>query len=277
MTVSETVRLAKLRLEPIAKDESLQQAKLLVAAVIGAEASALSVHSWMEVGEEQLLILGELLARREKGEPLQYILGEWEFMGLPFAVDERVLIPRQDTELLCETALERIRNNGYKDVLDLCTGSGCLAVAIQKLAGVNVAASDNSADALAVANANAQYHDAPVTFFESDLFLNVPGDYDLIVCNPPYLSGPDMEHLQTEVTFEPAAALFGGADGLDYYRRIAKDYPPHLRPGGTLLLEIGSTQADGAAALFGAGTRILNDLNGLPRVLIVEGAKSTDI
>ena len=270
MTVSETVRLTKLRLEPIAKEESLQQAKLLVAAVIGAEASALSVHSWMEINDEQLRILGELIERREKGEPLQYILGEWEFMGLPFNVDERALIPRQDTELLCETALERIRNYAYRDVLDLCTGSGCVAVALQKLAGVNVTAGDISGDALELAKENAEINDAEVTFVASDMFGGVEGAFDLITCNPPYLSGKDMEQLQKEITFEPAVALYGGVDGLDAYRKIAAEYKPHLKPGGTLLMEIGSTQGESVSALFSGRTRILNDLSGNPRVLIVE-------
>lgn len=270
MTVSETVRLTKLRLEPIAKEESMQQAKLLVAAVIGADASALSVHSWMEIDEEQLRILGELIERREKGEPLQYILGEWEFMGFPFAVDERVLIPRQDTELLCETALERIRNYAYRNVLDLCTGSGCVAIALQKLAGVQMTASDASRDALDVAKENAKLNDAEVEFVESDLFNCVEGKFDLITCNPPYLSEQDMAVLQKEIKFEPAAALYGGVDGLDFYRRIANEYKPHLEAGGTLLLEIGSTQGENVCTLFGGNAKILNDLNGNPRVMIVE-------
>ncbi len=270
MSISETVRLTKLRLEPVAKEESLQQAKLLVAAVIGADASALSVHSWMEIKDEQLRFLGELIERREKGEPLQYILGEWEFMGLPFVVDERVLIPRQDTELLCETALERIRNYAYRDVLDLCTGSGCVGIALQKLAGVNVTASDISSDALDVAKENAQLNAAEMLFIESDLFNNLTGEYDLITCNPPYLSKMDMEQLQKEVAFEPASALFGGDDGLDFYKRIAKEYKVHLRPGGTLLLEIGNTQKESVSALFSGNTRVLDDLSGNPRVLIAE-------
>lgn len=270
MSVSETVRLTKLRLEPVAKEESLQQAKLLVAAVIGADASALSVHSWMEIDEEQLRILGGLIERRERGEPLQYILGEWEFMGLPFIVDKRVLIPRQDTELLCETALERIRNHKYHSVLDLCTGSGCVAVALHKLVRVNVTASDISSDALDVARENAKLNDAEITFVESDMFACIHGKFDLITCNPPYLSKADMATLQTEVSFEPTAALYGGRDGLEFYRKIAEEYEAHLKTDGTLLLEIGSTQKEHVCALFPNNAKVLNDLSGNPRVLIVE-------
>ena len=272
MSVSELVRLAKLRLETVAGEESQQQARLLVAAVIGAEPDALGVHTWMTATDEQIALVGELLERREQGEPLQYILGEWEFMGLPFYVDERALIPRQDTELLCETALERITSRGYHSVLDLCTGSGCLAVAISRLAGaeLSVTAADVSADALALAAENAALNETTVTFTESDLFSKIDGRFDLIVCNPPYLSADDMANLQKEVTFEPRLALFGGEDGLDFYRRIAAEYESHLLPGGALLLEIGSTQSESAAALFGGKTNVLSDLGGNPRVLIVE-------
>jgi len=272
MTVAETVRLAKLRLEPLAGEESDREAKLMVAQLIGAEPSALSVHTWMDVTDEQLVALGAMIERRETGEPLQYILGEWAFMGFPFLTDSRALIPRQDTELLCETAQERIVNRGYRSVLDLCTGSGCLAITLRKLTGADVAGADISRDALALAKENAALNEAEVTWIESDLFENVPGAYDLIVCNPPYLSQDDMEHLQKEVAFEPALALFGGVDGLAFYRRIAAGYRAHLKPGGTLLLEIGSTQRQSAAQAFesGAKTKVLDDLCKMPRVLIVE-------
>jgi release factor glutamine methyltransferase len=269
-SVSEIIRLAKLRLEPIAGEEAAQQAKMLVAAVIGAEPSAMAVHSWVQMTEEQIAYTGELLERRVKGEPLQYILGEWSFMGLPFYVDERALIPRQDTELLAETAVKLIRERGHRTCLDLCTGSGCVAVSLAKLTGVQTTASDISADALALAHDNATLNKTDVTLIESNLFDQLVGTFDLITCNPPYLSQADMDALQKEVTYEPRLALYGGADGLDYYRRIAKEYQPYLNPGGALLLEIGNTQAQTAGQLFGAKTRTLNDLGGNPRVLVVE-------
>lgn len=272
MSVSELVRLAKLRLDPVAGEESQQQARLLVSAVIGAEPDALGVHTWMTASDEQIALAGELLSRREQGEPLQYILGEWEFMGLPFYADARALIPRQDTELLCETALERIANRGYRSVLDLCTGGGCVAVTVARLAGaeLDVTASDVSADALALAAENAALNEVKIAFVQSDLFEGIAGKFDLIVCNPPYLTESDMANLQKEVTFEPRLALYGGVDGLDFYRRIAAAYNEHLSEGGTLLMEIGSTQGESAAALFTGKTRVLNDLCGNPRVLIVE-------
>jgi release factor glutamine methyltransferase len=268
MSVSETVRLVKIRLEPVAAEEAAQQAKQLVAAVLGVEPGALTVHTWVEVSDEQIAIIGDLLERRVNGEPLQYILGEWSFMGLPFYTDERALIPRQDTELLAETAIRLIQERGYANVLDLCTGSGCVAISIAKRTGAAVTATDVSADALALANENAELNE--VAFIESDLFRQVKGKFDLITCNPPYLSQADMDELQTEVTFEPKLALFGGEDGLDVYHSIAQTYREHLNDGGTLLLEIGSTQAVSAAKLFSTKTSVLDDLCGNPRVLIVE-------
>lgn len=270
MPVSEMVRLAKIRLDPIAGEEALQQARQIIAAVIGAEPAALAVHTWTQVDEEQIAVIGDVLEQRLTGKPLQYILGEWSFMGLPFYVDERALIPRQDTELLAETAIRLIEERGYKSCLDLCTGNGCVAISIAKKTGADMTASDLSTDALELARENAELNESSVTWIQSDLFMDIDGKFDLITCNPPYLSKADMESLQIEVTFEPKAALYGGEDGLDFYRRIAEKYRSFLHQDGTLLLEIGSTQAQSARELFGAKTRVLNDLGGNPRVLIIE-------
>ena len=270
MSVSELVRLAQLRLEPIAGEEAAQQARLIVATVVGVEPAALTVHAWAQADEEHISIVGEMIEQRLTGEPLQYILGEWSFMGLPFYVDERALIPRQDTELLCETALTRIAERGYQTCLDLCTGSGCVAISIAKLGGISVTATDISREALALARENADLNEVQINLLESDLFAAISAKYDLITCNPPYLSQADMDNLQKEVSFEPALALFGGEDGLDYYRSIAKTYQAHLNPGGTLLLEIGNTQAASVSALFAAKTNVLKDLSGNDRVLMVE-------
>lgn len=270
IAAADAVHLARLRLDPIAGEESLQQARLLVAAILGVEVSALPIHTGVVLEAEQIALLGSLLARREQGEPLQYLLGEWSFMGLPFLVDRRALIPRQDTELLCETALTYIRRRGYRDVLDLCTGSGCIGIALSLSSNACVTASDISPDALMLARENARLNGADVRFAESDLFAALPGRYDLIVCNPPYLSRSDIENLQSEVGYEPRIALFGGEDGLDFYRRIAMEYRAHLKEGGALLLEIGWNQAKAAASLFTAATSVLDDLGGNPRVLAVE-------
>jgi len=270
MPVAELIRLCKIRLEPVAGEEALQQAKWIVSTVIGVEPAAVGIHAWMQATEDQIEIIGELLERRLTGEPLQYILGEWSFMGLLFYTDARALIPRQDTELLVETAIQQIKERGYQTCLDLCTGSGCVGISIAKLAGIRVTCSDVSEEALSLARENMELNEVEVKFVCSDLFDQIPGKFDLIVCNPPYLSKDDMNALQKEVSFEPKLALEGGADGLDYYRRIAREYRNHINDNGLLLLEIGSAQAKTAAALFDANTSVLNDLGGNPRVLVVE-------
>jgi protein-(glutamine-N5) methyltransferase, release factor-specific len=209
------------------------------------------------------------VARRLKGEPLQYILGEWEFMGLPFFVGPGALIPRQDTETLCEAALGWLKTRPGARVLDLCCGTGCIGVSLSKLGGARVSFADVSSEAMALAKRNAQHNGVDGEFYESDLLDSVPGVYDLIACNPPYLTAAEMENCQKELTFEPALALFGGEDGLDFYRRLAAAWADHVAPGGLLLLEIGHTQGAAVRGLF-PGARILKDICGLDRVAWVE-------
>ena len=209
------------------------------------------------------------VARRLKGEPLQYILGEWEFMGLPFFVGPGALIPRQDTETLCEAALGWLKNRPGARVLDLCCGTGCIGVSLSKLGRARVSFADVSSEALALAKRNAQHNGVDGEFYESDLLDSVPGVYDLIACNPPYLTAAEMENCQKELTFEPALALFGGEDGLDFYRRLAAEWADHVAPGGLLLLEIGHAQGAAVRGLF-PGAKILKDICGLDRVAWVE-------
>ncbi len=271
MTVAETIRICRFEIEPRAKEEALQQAKELVAAVLNLEPSVLALHGSMEVTREQIETLGELISRRREGEPLQYILGGWSFMGLPFYTDARALIPRQDTETLCEEAIRLIRERGYASALDLCTGSGCIAISLAKLTNIRVTATDMSEAALMLAAENAALNDVSVSFRQGDLFACVRETFDLIVCNPPYLDRHDMDEMQAELKFEPREALYGGADGLDFYRRIAREYAPFLKRGGAMLLEIGATQKERVSELFSVETRVLNDYNGQPRVLVLEG------
>ena len=212
--------------------------------------------------------LRQAVQRRLLGEPLQYILGEWEFMGLPFFVGPGALIPRQDTETLCEAALDWLKTRPGAFVLDLCCGTGCIGVSLSKLGGARVSFADISPGALALARRNARYNSVDGAFYESDLFANVPGVYDLIACNPPYLTAAEMASCQRELAFEPALALFGGEDGLDLYRRLAREWEAHVRPGGLLLMEIGCTQGAAVQKLF-PGAKILKDLCGLDRVVWV--------
>lgn len=195
----------------------------------------------------------DAVVARASRVPLQYLTGKQDFMGLTFHVDERVLIPRQDTETLAELVL---RENPEKNIrlLDLCTGSGCLAVSLAVLGGYEeVDAGDLSPDALEVAEENGRRLGGNVHFVESDLFSALdPGKaYDVIVSNPPYIPTEVIEGLEPEVRdYEPRMALDGSGDGLAFYRRLAAESPSHLKPGGRLYLEIGWDQGESVEALL---------------------------
>ena len=197
-----------------------------------------------------------LAKERATGRPLWYCVGNADFYGYPIKVDERVLIPRPETEELVERALKEIDKESR--VLDLCTGSGAIAVAVFLKTGAQVAASDVSADALALARENAAANRAEVEFIESDLFENLQGRvFDAILTNPPYIRSGDIPGLQREVSaFEPRLALDGGE---------------HLAPGGFLLAECGYDQADAVAELFSAigRTEVFSDLSGIRRMVKV--------
>lgn len=208
-----------------------------------------------------------LLERRTAGEPLDYILGESEFFGHKIKVNESVLLPRMETETLAELAVKEIGERECR-VLDLCTGSGCVALAVAKATRASVVASDISDAALAVAERNLAGENAQTV--QSDLFASVEGTFDVIVSNPPYIRRGDIAGLAEEVRRQPTIALDGGEDGLAFYRRIQEDYRAYLNEGGVLLLEIGYDQAESVRGIFGTDiTRIVKDLDGNDRVAIV--------
>ena len=211
----------------------------------------------------------KLAAERLSGRPLWYITGSASFCGYEILTDERALIPRPETEMLAEMVWKSAER-GDK-ILDLCTGSGCIAVAVAKEAQaleVSVTASDISEDALALAEENARKNGVSVRFVCGDLFSGVRGKFNIIVCNPPYIRSGDIPSLQTEVRdHEPRIALDGGEDGLDFYRRLAKDAPRHLVSGGSLFVECGAGQAQDIVRLFTKFeyTMIARDLEGVER------------
>jgi len=192
-----------------------------------------------------------LCQRRVAGEPVAYLTGRKEFYGLPLQVDARVLDPRPDTETLVDWALEVIAPLTSPRVVDLGTGSGAIALALQsQRTDARVLAVDASADALAVAQANAERLGLPVQFRQANWLVGVEGPFDAIVSNPPYIASAD-PHLAA-LTHEPLQALASGADGLEDIRAIVAQAPAHLRPGGWLLLEHGYDQADAVQALLAA-------------------------
>ena len=270
MTSREAYLKTRARLLSITEEAALE-ARLLLARVTGMEPSraALSEEPLSPEAEEAL---EELIKRRLRREPIQYLLGEWGFMGLPFFVSPAALIPRQDTELLCEEALRLIAERGYKSALDICTGTGCIAVSIERLSKTPVImeASDISAEALALAERNAERNSAQVLFRRADLFGGA-GEYDLVTANPPYISEEDMKSLEPELSYEPRLALFGGEDGLALYRRIAREAETHIRRGGVLLLEVGAGEAEAVRGLFPEReTAVIKDLNGVERVVRID-------
>lgn len=268
-TIREALCAAQAALAPVAAEEAARETRLFFCHAFGWDAARLLSRQNDVFPGEYEKTLETMLKRRLAGEPLQYILGEWELMGLPFAVDARALIPRQDTETLIETALGLIRERGYRTALDLCCGTGCIGISLAKLSGVSATLADISAGALALARENAEKNGVCARFVETDLFSNIKDTFDLIACNPPYLSDADMAALQREVRFEPALALYGGADGLDFYRRIAAEYAAHLAPGGALLMEVGFGQAADVCAMFGKTAYAVHDLCGVERVVVV--------
>lgn len=211
-----------------------------------------------------------LIKRRSGHIPLQYITGEQEFMGLTFAVNEAVLIPRQDTECLVEKVLPFCRD---KRVLDLCTGSGCIAISLKKLgAAKEVCGTDLSANALLLAEENARRNEVSVNWVQSDLFASVQGRYDIIVSNPPYIASAEVEKLMPEVrVHEPRMALDGREDGLFFYRAIAEKASQYLFEDGRIFFEIGYDQAEAVSLLLKKArfTQIetFQDLAGLDRVV----------
>lgn len=213
-----------------------------------------------------------LLVRRSEHVPLQYLTNEQEFMGFKFKVNENVLIPRQDTEILVEEAVKRLKPN--MRVLDMCTGSGCIAVSLKRLVrDIEVSAADISSKALAVAIENAELNSADIKFIQSDLFENVKGKFDIIISNPPYIPSETVDELMEEVRgHEPRLALDGMSDGLHFYRLIVRESLECLENNGFLIFEIGYDQNEAISNIMkAAGFKDvigIKDLSGLDRVVI---------
>ncbi|SNB47786.1 peptide chain release factor N(5)-glutamine methyltransferase [Geobacter sp. DSM 9736] len=223
----------------------------LLAAALGLDRVGLYVNFDKPLTDEELAGCRTMVSRRARREPLQYILGTQEFMGLEFRVTPAVLIPRHDTEVLVEEAVRRAPS--ARTILDVGTGSGCIAVALAKaLPEAVVTGADTSSAALAIAGENAELNCVRITLVEGSLFTPFTGrTFDLIVSNPPYIRSEDIATLQPEVRdFEPAAALDGGADGFGFYRSIVPAAPRHLTGGGWLMVEVGVGQAGDVASLF---------------------------
>lgn len=273
MNMKDALSFGMDRLEKAGIPDAKTDAFLLLEAVTGFRRADYLLRPEQELsssGEEQYI---EYIRRRTEHEPCQYIIGSCGFYGLEFLVNEHVLIPRQDTEVLVEESLRFAEKN--TEVLDLCTGSGAIAIALKaNRPDLSVTAVDLSEGALAVARKNAEQNKTKIRFLESDLFEDLEPDarFDLIVSNPPYISEEEYETLMPEVKdYEPELALKAGKEGLDIYRRLIREAPERLNPKGVLLVEIGFSQAEAVSELFReAGfseIKVRKDLAGLDRVV----------
>lgn len=233
-------------------------------------------HSEMEADSLLANRYDFLIKQRAKRIPLQYLTGIQEFMGLCFEVDENVLIPRQDTEILVEEILKDCLGREKVSVLDLCTGSGCIILSLKKLGNLGQAAAcDISEKALSIAKKNGEALGVDVNWVHSDLYENIEGSFDILVSNPPYIKTEEIKRLMPEVRkYEPIVALDGDADGLFFYRRIVKGAKERLTSGGRIYFEIGWDQAAAIKELlFAAGfdkIAVIQDLAGLDRVIKAE-------
>lgn len=244
---------------------------LLLEMVARIDRSFYFTHINDDVEPEVLTEYERVVEKRAEHVPLQYITGEQEFMGMTFKVNSNVLVPRQDTETLVEETLKVITPG--MEVLDLCTGSGCILLSILKNApGVRGTGSDVSKQALLVAKENAKLHELEAEWVRSNLFDNVSGRFDMIVSNPPYIARAQIHTLMPEVQqFEPIEALDGGEDGLDFYRKIVAEAPLYLKESGFLFFEIGYDQGEAVKRLMCAAgfsdVAVIKDLAGNDRVV----------
>ena len=294
-TVEELLRRGVERLRAAGSESPRLDAELLLANEVGLDRTAIVAHPEAPVGLEAATRYEADLARRAAGEPVAYIRGIKEFHGLAFAVDDRALIPRPETELLVDLALSDIvrrltsapRPAGTQPIKVADVGTGCgaiavaLAVALRKRGAgpdVRLYATDVSPDALQLARENAVGHGVAdvMRFVEADLLPPViPGPFDLVLANLPYIPSATVPELPVAASFEPRLALDGGPDGLDFVRALLARLPEALAPGGLALLEIGADQADTAVAAVAASlpgwpARVEADLSGRPRVLRLE-------
>ena len=259
----------------IEPNEANVEVRLLIEAFAGY--SVADIIMGKRLTEEKLQAVAERAKLRAKtGKPIQYIIGQADFMGEKFIVNESVLIPRDETELLVRKAVEIIEENGYREIMDMCTGSGCIACMIAKLTQAAVMGVDISTEAIHVALDNMAKMSLfnRATFRKSNLFEKIREDekFDMIVSNPPYIAPKYKKDLQKEVRFEPEIALFTkDQDGLEFYKQISSDAVKHLRAGRYLVFELGIDQSGDVAEIMSSNgfkdIKVLKDLAGIDRVI----------
>ncbi len=276
MTIAESLIIAANGLRGVGIDQPERESASLLMFALGRDRTFLIAHSEYELSEPESRLFNEIIDRRKKREPFQHIVGRQEFYGLDFEVSPDVLIPRHETELLIDAAIEILKEKENARILDIGTGSGCIVVSIiHNVPTASAVAVDISEKALSVAKQNAETNNVAgrIEFRSSDIFEAVGRQtFDVIVSNPPYIPAGDIAGLQSEVRdFDPFIALTDGGDGLSIIRRIVDDAPRFLNKNGTLLIEIGFGQVAAVGAMYDPDQwyepEFLNDLQGIARVV----------
>ena len=262
MKIKELLRKGEIELNNSNIEEGNLKVKILLSNLLGKSKEYLFIHDTEEIEDDVQTKFVKAIDRLKCGEPIQYIIEKQEFYGREFFVNKNVLIPQPDTEILVEEVLEIIKEYNNKNsvkILDLCTGSGAIAISIKKEIKemykncgkcIEILASDISKDALEVAKINLEKNEAEITLVQSDLFENINEKFDIIVSNPPYIESNVIEDLPKEVRNEPKLALDGGPDGLYFYRKIAETARKFLNEEGTIAVEIGYNQKEDVIRIF---------------------------
>ena len=259
----------------------MNETELLFTGILNCNRVSLYLNRHLRLDKDKSFLISSALKKRISCEPVQYILGKTEFMGLEFRVSPGIFIPRPETEILVETVINIAKSleSRIQSILDIGTGSGCIAISLAKfLPHANIAAIDISEKAIRIAQQNAILNNAKISFFLSDLFSNHElrtTNYDLIVSNPPYIPTTEIELLQPEIRYEPRIAIDGGKDGLYFYHKIINESARYLRKGGLLIMEMGFNQKYAIKNIFKnlANYKIIDvikDYNNIDRVVVAK-------
>ncbi len=270
LRTNEALKLAKEKLKAAAVT-NLKDAEFILASILDTDVAGLNSVEFLTV--KQAKAFNKKIKARSKHCPLDKIIGYTDFLSVRIPFDKNTLSPRQETEILTEKIIKDIKSKKL-NVLDLCSGSGCIGIAIAKATNASVTLSDISKKANKAAKANAELNGVDVTIILSDLFENIPNKFDVIVSNPPYIKRRDLEVLEIEVRdFDPRLALDGGEDGLDFYRDIISKAPEYLNDGGKLYLEIGIEQSKEVVKMLGKNFEdivVEKDYSGIDRYIIAK-------
>lgn len=278
MKISEVLRKAEIKLMEADIEEAKLKAKLLLLSILNISKEEYIIIQDDEIEDEKEIIFLSKIEELKIGRPLEYIIGKAYFLENEYIVNENVLIPRLDTEVLVNKAIEIIKNNGIKKVLEIGTGSGAIGIHLVKNTDISIIATDISEEALEIAKLNAESLDVDFNRYElvnSDIYEKIGEKFDLIISNPPYIRTDEIKDLNKDVQREPVIALDGGKDGLDFYRQIINGAAKHINGYGSfIILEIGSDLADDIVQILESNEwkdiEIFKDYSGLNRMIVAE-------